>query len=255
MNQRIALGIALGLTVFVLVIVGELVFSVVGSANDQSTPQALDPTARSVLATREAEYQQALAQANAEVVAANAALEQANTVTSAPAVATAPAAMPTSAPAEANLTVAQAQAVADAQANGSPLVQSPELVLYQGTQAYEFVFERGPVYVGAVDGTVLYNGLVVPTSASGPIDREQAIAIAQEYLGGGSVVEAEMETEHGRRVYSVKFTDGSEVYVDAASGRVVYAEAPETGEYGREHGDDEHWERDDEDHGDDEYDD
>ncbi|NJN66824.1 MAG: PepSY domain-containing protein [Chloroflexaceae bacterium] len=58
---------------------------------------------------------------------------------------------------------------------------------------------------------------------AGQIDRDQAIAIATSYLRGGTVVEVEMEDEHGALVYEVTFQNGSKVYVEVATGRVVYA--------------------------------
>jgi hypothetical protein len=57
-----------------------------------------------------------------------------------------------------------------------------------------------------------------------PVSREQAIQAATDYVGGGTVREAEMEREDGMQVYEVEFINGSEVYVDAQSGQVVYAE-------------------------------
>jgi len=57
-----------------------------------------------------------------------------------------------------------------------------------------------------------------------PVSREQAILAATEYVGSGTVREAELEREDGRQVYEVTFANGSEVYVDAQSGQVVYAE-------------------------------
>jgi uncharacterized membrane protein YkoI len=73
------------------------------------------------------------------------------------------------------------------------------------------------------------------------VSREQAIQAAISYVGGGTVREAELEREDGRQVYEVAFANGSEVYVDAQSGQVVYAELssrPEREE--REHDDEEY---------------
>lgn len=61
-----------------------------------------------------------------------------------------------------------------------------------------------------------------PAVAVTPIDEATAIQIATAYLGGGTVREIERENERGMLVYEVKFTDGSEIYVDAA-GQVAYA--------------------------------
>ncbi|MCX7792692.1 MAG: PepSY domain-containing protein [Chloroflexaceae bacterium] len=63
---------------------------------------------------------------------------------------------------------------------------------------------------------------VAAPAAVAAIGEQQAIAIAQRYYGG-QVVAVERETEHGALVYDVKFSDRSSVYVDAATGQVVYA--------------------------------
>lgn len=74
-----------------------------------------------------------------------------------------------------------------------------------------------------------------------PLEAEQAAQIALSYRGGGEVREVETEQEHGAVVYDVKFTDGASVYVDAATGQVVYArlggEHEEHRFEGREHDD------------------
>jgi hypothetical protein len=80
-----------------------------------------------------------------------------------------------------------------------------------------------------------------------PVSREQAIQAATEYVGGGTVREAELEREDGRQVYEVKFANGSEVYVDAQSGQVVYAEL--SSRPAHERNEDEEYD----DHDDDEY--
>jgi len=41
------------------------------------------------------------------------------------------------------------------------LLQTPEMVMYENTQAYEFVFDMGTVYVTASDGALLYDGIAV----------------------------------------------------------------------------------------------
>ncbi len=63
---------------------------------------------------------------------------------------------------------------------------------------------------------------VVAPATGAAISEQQAIALAQRYYGG-QVVAVERETEHGALVYDVKFSDRSSVYVDAATGQVVYA--------------------------------
>jgi len=69
------------------------------------------------------------------------------------------------------------------------------------------------------------SGSTAPVAApatGATISEQQAIAVAQRYYGG-QVVAVERETEHGALVYDVKFSDRSAVYVDAATGQVVYA--------------------------------
>jgi uncharacterized membrane protein YkoI len=74
-----------------------------------------------------------------------------------------------------------------------------------------------------------------------PLEAEQAAQVALAYRGGGEVREVETEQERGAVVYDVKFSDGASVYVDAATGQVVYArlggEHEEHGFEGHEHDD------------------
>lgn len=72
--------------------------------------------------------------------------------------------------------------------------------------------------------------LATPTSAPAQaqtIDANRAAEIARQYLGGGDVVETKQEQKHGTTVWEVKFRFGSEVYVDAMTGHIVYAEIAE----------------------------
>lgn len=106
------------------------------------------------------------------------------------------------------------------------LVQLPELVNFEGNIAYEVLLDQGTAYVDAESGAVLYSSVKVSTEVPTPqerISREQAITIAVEYAGGGSVYEASLEDEYGKLVYEVKLTNNSKVYVDAATGEVVWA--------------------------------
>ncbi len=111
-------------------------------------------------------------------------------------------------------------------APGSRLRQTPGLVNFEGTIAYEVLLNQGVVYVDAERGDILYSSVTVlaetPTLQE-RISRERAIAIAVEYAGGGSVYEASLEDEHGHLVYEVEFTNDGTVYVDATTGEVVWA--------------------------------
>jgi len=77
------------------------------------------------------------------------------------------------------------------------------------------------------------------------VDRQRAIEIATSYLGGGTVVEVEREREHGSLVYEVTFDNESKVYVEVASGRVVYAHI--RGASGEEEEDDDDYEEEEDD--------
>jgi uncharacterized membrane protein YkoI len=55
------------------------------------------------------------------------------------------------------------------------------------------------------------------------ISEDQAIRIAQQYMGGGDVREVEIENEHGTLVYEIEIGH-SEIYIDAYSGEILYSE-------------------------------
>ena len=59
-------------------------------------------------------------------------------------------------------------ALASAQAidPNAKLLQKPDMVLYENTVAYEFVFDTGTIYMAAKDGTVVYNGIAVNAAAA-----------------------------------------------------------------------------------------
>jgi len=59
-------------------------------------------------------------------------------------------------------------ALANAQAidPNAKLLQKPDMVLYENTIAYEFVFDTGTIYMAAKDGAVVYNGIAVNAAAA-----------------------------------------------------------------------------------------
>lgn len=145
---------------------------------------------------------------------------------------------------------------------GSRLRATPTLLTLAGTQAYAVPLDTGTVYVDATTGRVLRNDtrraapaapvappkLVAPAAPPAPatpakpaaspapaipaapdtgsalITQDQAVNAAINYAGGGTVRKVERETKRGIETYEVKFENGSEVYVDAYTGQVVYAE-------------------------------
>ncbi len=259
MNRTMML-ISAGLTAFVLVVIGGVVGQLSQTTTATSTPTeivieatpiavpALDPTTETLIREREAAYQAALAEANQRLAQANQQLavaqEALNNSVAAPAAPAAAPAAPAAAPAAPAAPAAapaapaaptfaispeQAQAIAQANAGGATMTRSAELVSLQGTPAYEVLFDWGAIYIDAQTGAVLANTIAAPVAAGGAaISSDQAIAAATAYLGGGQVVKVEREREHGADVYEVKFSDGSEVYVDAVSGQIVYAKIRST---------------------------
>ena len=262
MMNRTMLFIAATLTAFMLVVIGGVVSRISTTSSPEPVPTeivvemtpisvpALDPTAEALLREREAAYQAALAEANRRLAEAN---QQLNTAqrelnemsaqVSVPApAAPAPAAPAPAAPAPAPAAPApaappapvyavspeQAQAIAQANAQGATLIRAPELVSLQGVPAYEVVFDRGAIYVDAQTGAILANTISTGTQVANAINEDQAIAAAVAYMGSGTVAKVKREYEHGVDVYEVKFADGSEVYVDAYSGQVVYAKVKNT---------------------------
>jgi uncharacterized membrane protein YkoI len=238
MSQRTMLAIAAGVTAFVFVIVGGLATRLSQSettpaaevvAADPATLPTLDPVTEQLIRDREAAYQRALDQANAKLAEANARIAQANqqadqAVAAAPTIApVAPVAPADQAPTYA-VSLLQARDLALSTMPGATLSRDPELVNYQGVPAYEVVLNSGTLYIDAQTAAVLFNSAAQQVVSGGPVDADQAAAIAVQYLGGGEVRKVERERERGIEVYEVKFSDGSEVYVVAETGQVAYAE-------------------------------
>jgi len=249
MKQHTLLGIAAALTAFVLVVIGALVGQmsqtgapvaadtvIVPTEAPVSAPVALDPTVEALIREREAAYQQALAEANRRLAEANRHLEaanrqiaqQTNQQQSAPAQPTYP------------ISTEQAQTIALSLANGATLTKPAELVRYQGTPAYEVIFDRGAVYVDAQSGAVIASTLTQPQPATTQqgITADQAAQIAIAYRGGGQIKKVKFERERGIDVYEVKFTDGAEVYVAASDGAVVYTRLDKAKKEDDDHKDD-----------------
>ena len=262
MKQHTLLRIAAALTAFVLVVIGALVGQmsqtgapvaadtvIVPTEAPVSAPVALDPTVEALIREREAAYQQALAEANRRLAEANRHLEaanrqiaqQTNQQQSAPA-AQNPASAQNPAPAQPTypISIEQAQAIASNLANGATLTKPAELVRYQGTPAYEVIFDRGAVYVDAQSGAVIASTLTQPQPATTQqgITADQAAQIAIAYRGGGQIKKVKFERERGIDVYEVKFTDGAKVYVAASDGAVVYTRLDKAKKEDDDHKDD-----------------
>jgi hypothetical protein len=146
MAQRIALFISVGITAFVLIIVGAAI-GMAGQAQTTGSP-TLDPQLLAQLQTREAAYQALIAEANAQT--------QALEPTPLPSV------TPTLEPTDVVYPISPelAAALALSVAPNAYLMRPPVLVLYGGVVAYEVTLNTGRVYVAANSGAILWNGAV-----------------------------------------------------------------------------------------------
>ncbi|MFM2308565.1 MAG: hypothetical protein RLY87_685 [Chloroflexota bacterium] len=212
MTLKIKLIITACLTAFLAVIVGAVVNrvntmqaeltalaaveTVVPTEEPVATEPVLVPTVSAVpvvdlalVQEREAAYQAQLAEANQRLAVAAARLAeaqgQANTVTQkyndvinqrARVAAVVPVATDVAAPTTVYMPIEAVTAIARALDADAVLQKAPELVLYQDQAAYELVFDRGTVYIGALDGTVLTNGMagfqtISATTSDGGTDK------------------------------------------------------------------------------------
>ncbi|HRJ06750.1 MAG TPA: PepSY domain-containing protein [Candidatus Saccharibacteria bacterium] len=79
----------------------------------------------------------------------------------------------------------------------------------------------------------------VPSSFNAGITAEKARQIALDQRPGKTITKIELETEHGTVVYSVRFSDGGRVDVDASNGAVLRVRgASSSGSSGRSSDDD-----------------
>jgi uncharacterized membrane protein YkoI len=177
MTQKTAVLISGILTAFLLVIGGGLVGRMSSQSATAPLPTtiasapvaAIDPSAQVVaqLQQREAQYQQLIDQANqrlqqayAQQQAAVAQINQARAAT-APQVqqSQAAAAAAPAQPAAPTLSADSAINIAIDASGGKRMIRTPELVMFEGSVAYEIGFTNGAIYVDAYSGAVLYNGV------------------------------------------------------------------------------------------------
>ncbi len=186
MKQRIPLLLAAGLTAFMLVLGGGLAAQLLApvpaapvvDAAAGSDPALLappnDPTVQTLL-DREAAYEQALQQANAQLQQAY--QDQQQLADQVKVLQTQAQAAPMDLPAPTSATAApaatyalspqQAALVALRAAPDATLTAAPDAVDFQGQVAYEVRLTRGTVYVDANSGQVLYNGATAGRTGAG----------------------------------------------------------------------------------------
>ncbi len=219
MKQNTALLLSLGVTVFILVIVAGVMNPqiVLGkSTNDQAV---VDQKVQQLLAEREAAYNQLLTEANQRLEQANQQIQTMSQQVQATAVEQAVQAQPVRSQ---YIAVAAAQDAAQAVAAGdAALVKAPELVDYNGKAAYEVAFDKGNIYVDASSGEVLMNATVPQQPKE--ITQDDAIQIAEQYLGKTGIYQADTVTMSGQILYRVIFNSGDFVYLDK-TGQITYVQ-------------------------------
>jgi hypothetical protein len=152
MAQRIALFFSVGITAFVLIIVGAAI-GMAGQAQAATSP-TLDPQLLAQLQTREAAYQALIAEANAQTQALEPSPLPSVTPTSQPTAVVYP------------ISPELAAYLALSVAPNTYLVKPPEIVIYGGVVAYEVTLNTGRVYVDANSGVILWNGAVRASGGS-----------------------------------------------------------------------------------------
>jgi uncharacterized membrane protein YkoI len=201
MKNKVMTFSAIALVVFLLVTGTSL------AVNATTKPQkSAEPTPElQVFLEREQQYQQLVNEANQKIALAN---EQLTQLSNSPVTQE-----PTTQPYLFN--EEQASKIAENLAQEPPS-GIPELVDFSGTPAFEVLFDTnnitGKVYVDANTGAVLYNGLARTTVAS-LITTDQAVQIAVNYLGGGTVTGVNFSEFNGETVYIVSFSNGQTVFV------------------------------------------
>ncbi len=228
MKNRTIIFASITLAVFLLVIGTGIVTNVLAEKSDstKATPDVNEFMAR------EQQYQQLINEANQKLETANQQIidlaEQATSTSEVPE--------------QPYLFSAEQASQIAANLAGAKSKEFPELVDFNGTPAYEIKFVEGKyvgtVYIDANTGAILYNGLAQKIIY---ITTEQAISIATNYLGGGTVSRVDFGSYDGLKVYIVQFTNGQSVYIDLKGQIKAVQMAPSIGYSGEEsHESDDH---------------
>ncbi len=172
--MRMKLLVAASATVFIAVIISavvtQLTMTSASAANQpaSTTTQTPIPVVDELAKQREATYQARLAEANQTIAQSQTELQKAQAAAAEIAqkyndVVTTQANQPVATAVPARIVPAAALAIAQSLDPNVRLTQAATVVLYQNVDAYEFVFDRGTVYVAATNGDVLSNTIVPPT--------------------------------------------------------------------------------------------
>lgn len=197
MSKGIIAVVSFFLTAAILVVGVSVVNASVTQKNQaqEVAPAPQDQALLQQMADRETAYRQLIDEANSRIEQLNQQVQTLN------ATAQVEQAKPALAPENA------AQIALMAVENEDQLVQLPELVDYEGVEAYEVHMTKGLLYIDAQSGAVLFNN--VPKR----IDEKQAAEIAGQYLGG-------MDPRYA--VVKIMTLNGSEIYQVNLNNYLVY---------------------------------
>ena len=158
---------------------------------------------------REAQYQQLIQEANQRLETANNSLLAASTVSTA---STSP-----SAAISPEVAGQLAQQVAD---TGQKLLKQPDLVDFQGKNAYAALFDKGSIYVDAQNGAILFNA-TVPLQ----INSDQAVQIVEDYMNYRNVLQVDLIHLGTQPLFRVILKNGYIAYVDM-TGQITHINPP-----------------------------
>ena len=189
MNKRLVLFTSIFFSVLLLAVAGVVVKTV--AARQQVS--SIGPELQSQIDAREAEYAALIEEANQQI-------QQLNNQINFQQKAEEPSGI---SPENAALIALQTTG------DDESLIKIPELVSYEGKSAFEVQVTDGVLYIDALSGEILFNG--VPKR----ITPEQAAEIAGIYLGGMDprYATVKMAVSNGSDVYQVTFNDYI-VYID-----------------------------------------
>lgn len=198
MKNKISILLSVLITVVLLTVFAGVTRAISSKNNNQAADLA---ETVAYYSTREAQYQQLIAQANDTIGQANQQIltlqgQDPSLVSSA----------------ESIYPISIEQAIQTAnEAALETTSQAPTLVNYAGTVAYEVVFPDGKLYIDANTGSVLFNGVMVAKM----ITAQQAAQIAINYSGNTSPVTGVVSGNfNGLSAYRVTFLNGQIIYLN-----------------------------------------
>ncbi len=160
-----------------------------------------DPGLETLLREREQAYRRMIAEANAQLEQAYRQIQELSAQLSDQRPADpspAPSASGVSAEPEVSISPARAIWIAMNAAPGSALMKEPELVLFEGTLAYEVTLDQGLLYIDANTGRILYNGIPPVIQIVEPGPSQPVVQTGPSADGGRKEEERKVKKEEHR---------------------------------------------------------